>query len=192
MHFNRLENLGVSIKIVDRDQALRRRWLRSTQATNYEGSNINIDSLADPSYKSFFLTLSQTIYLETESGINCRNYPNNEFESFQECDEYFVYNKMKNHHKIMPFWAAKTLDEVTTLTHYHFDQSNYTTSPYYGIISGIDESNCPLPCKLTKVLLLIKKEIVKFSYNPDILLYDTFRFLEVKYPNAEKPRPIFL
>ena len=67
-------------------------------------------------------------------------------------NEYFVYNKMKNHHKIMPFWAAKTLDEVTTLTQYHFDQSNYTTSPYYGIISGIDESNCPLPCKLTKVL----------------------------------------
>ena len=149
--FKKVENVGISIKIVDRNRALRKRGLRSTQAKNYEGDNVNVDDLLDPTYKSFFLTLSQIIYLEKESGINCRNYPNVEFNSYQECDERFVYNEMKNKHKIMPFWAAKTLDEVTTLTQYHFDQSNYTTSPYYGLIAGIDESNCPLPCKITKV-----------------------------------------
>ena len=151
--FKKVENVGISIKIVDRNRALRKRGLRSTQAKNYEGDNVNVDDLLDPTYKSFFLTLSQIIYLEKESGINCRNYPNVEFNSYQECDERFVYNEMKNKHKIMPFWAAKTLDEVTTLTQYHFDQSNYTTSPYYGLIAGIDESNCPLPCKITKVFM---------------------------------------
>ena len=152
IYFNKVENLGISIKIVDRNRGLRKRGLRSTQAKNYDGSNVDVDDLLEPTYKSFFLTLSQIIYLETKSGFNCRNYPNNEFNSYQECDEHFVYNEMRNKHKIMPFWAAKTLDEVTTLTHYHFDRSNYTSSPYYGLMTGIDESSCPLPCKITKVL----------------------------------------
>ena len=82
--FKKVKNVGISIKIVDRNRALRKRGLRSTQAKNYEGDNVNVDDLLEPTYKSFFLTLSQIIYLEKESGINCRNYPNVEFNSYQE------------------------------------------------------------------------------------------------------------
>ena len=150
--FNKIEGIFVSIHVEDRYMTLVKRSLKS-QTIDYEGAQMQIENLSLPEYKRFYLSLSQTTNLEMDSGVNCKNYPTKEFSSYQECDESFVYNEMKNKHKIMPFWAAKTLDEVTTLTQYHFDQSNYTTSPYYCLIAGIDESNCPLPCKITKVFM---------------------------------------
>ena len=60
--------------------------------------------------------MKQNIHLEMESGINCKNYPSGDFSSYRDCDEDFVYNEMKIKHNLMPFWAAKNLDEVTKLT----------------------------------------------------------------------------
>ena len=63
--------------------------------------------------KRFYLSISQTRNLEMDPGKSCKNYPTEKFSSYQDCDESFVYNLMKNKYKIMPFWAARKLDEVT-------------------------------------------------------------------------------
>lgn len=108
------ENLGVSLQIEDRRMSLLKRRLRS-QRHDYVGSAIEIESLSSGLYKRFHLRITQTINLEIDSGIKCRNYPNKEFLSYRECDENFVYKKMKAY-KALPFWAAKTFEEVTNRT----------------------------------------------------------------------------
>ena len=111
------ENLGLSLHIEDRETSLLKRGLRS-QRHDYLGfgSAIKIDSLASGVYKRFHLKISQTINLEIDSGIKCRKYPNIEFQSYRNCDEDFVYKKMKYTFQAMPFWAAKTFEEVTNRT----------------------------------------------------------------------------
>ena len=64
-------------------------------------------------YRRYYLSISQTRNLEMDPGVSCKNYPTEKFSSYQDCDESFVYNLMKNYYKIMPFWAARKLDEVT-------------------------------------------------------------------------------
>ena len=64
-------------------------------------------------YKRFYLSISQMRNLEMDPGVSCKNYPTNTFSSYQDCDESYVYNLMKNKYKIMPFWAARKLEEVT-------------------------------------------------------------------------------
>ena len=113
--FNEIDNLGVSLKIEDRQMSLNNRRLRS-QTVTYEGSSLVVDDLKSPEYMKVFLDISQTIRHEDyDDGIKCWIYPTAKFKSYRECDEHFVYNTMKSEHNIMPFWAAQTLDEVTTL-----------------------------------------------------------------------------
>lgn len=81
---------------------------------NYNGPTIDHSNLASPVIKRYALTVTQTINSETEKAINCTNYPNDKFSSFDECDECFVLNELKNtYDRIMPFWATGNLEKVT-------------------------------------------------------------------------------
>ena len=64
-------------------------------------------------YRRYYLSISQTQDLEMDPGVSCTKYPTDKFSSYQDCDESFVYDLMRDYYKIMPFWAAKNLDEVT-------------------------------------------------------------------------------
>ena len=79
---------------------------------DYDGPRIEID-LMKPMSLDYYLTISQTIDIETNTGKACKNYPSPDFTSYRDCDEEFVYDQMKNTYKLMPFWAAKKIDEVT-------------------------------------------------------------------------------
>ena len=102
----------VSLHVEDKRRALSKRILKS-HTTNQEGVQMFIQNSSLNEYKRFYLSLSQTRNLEMDPGVSCNNYPTNTFSSYQDCDESFVYNLMKNYFKIMPFWAANNLDEVT-------------------------------------------------------------------------------
>ena len=109
-----LENLGVSLNIEDQEKSLLKRRLRSHRH-DYVGSALEIDSLTSRASKRFHLNICQTINLEIDSGIQCRNYPNKEYLNYRNCDENYVYKKMKKY-KAMPFWAAATFEEITNRT----------------------------------------------------------------------------
>ena len=105
----------MSVTIEDRLKMLKKRTLRSN-AIHYEGPRMVIEDLMSPQLLDFYLTITQTISLEKDEGMDCQNYPSQHFESFCDCDEQFVYNEMKNRYKVMPFWAAMHLDEITNMT----------------------------------------------------------------------------
>ena len=105
-------NLSVSLNIEDQKKALVKRNLRS-HSQDYIGPQIQMKTKLN---KKFFMTFSQTLNIESDPGLNCKIYPNSQFKSYRECDEAFIYNEMKNVYKIMPFWAARSLSEVTNNT----------------------------------------------------------------------------
>ena len=108
-------NFGISLQIVDRQKSLAKRGLRS-QRQDYEGAPVEIENLYSKVKTRYYFKISQKIHLEMETGIKCRNYPHDDFASYRECDENFVYKEMKNTYDLMPFWAATNDREVTNLT----------------------------------------------------------------------------
>ena len=112
-NFDSIQNLAITIEVVDSLKSLVKRSLTS-DPFDYEGEKLRID-LTTAQSKFYALTLSQKIYLEADVGKNCKNYPNKEFASYRECDENFVYNEVKQHYKMMPFWAAKSIEEITDI-----------------------------------------------------------------------------
>ena len=104
-------NLKISLEIEDKERTLLKRRLKS-DVNAYEGPPLVPESHVSQEY---FLTLSQRINLENDSGINCLNYPSREYQSYRHCDEDYVRHQMRHTYNIMPFWAANTLDEVTRL-----------------------------------------------------------------------------
>ena len=112
LYFNKKANVSVSIHVEDKGTALEKRTLKS-QTTSQEGTEMLMQNLNLKEYKRYYLSISQMRNLEMDPGVSCKNYPTGKFSSYQDCDESFVYTLMKNYFKIMPFWAARNLDEVT-------------------------------------------------------------------------------
>ena len=104
----------IMLTIHDKERVLIKRGLKA-EIDSYDGEHMELD-LENPMNRKYFISMKQNIHLEMESGINCKNYPSGDFSSYRDCDEDFVYNEMKIKHNLMPFWAAKNLDEVTKLT----------------------------------------------------------------------------
>ena len=113
-HFNKIQNLGITVEIEDIRKSLSRRKINSN-SFDYEGPPIELKDLSSSKIVSFGLSLSQTIDLE--AGKNCKIYPNQIFSSYRECDESFVYNEILKNYSMMPFWAAKKIDEITDIAY---------------------------------------------------------------------------
>ena len=114
--FNKVENVGATLRIEDKRKSINKRSLRSS-TTVYEGPSTRIANLMSPQWKNYYLTISQSLHSEENIEIGCKNYPTKDFKSYRDCDENFVYNEMKETYKIMPFWATRDMNEVTKLTY---------------------------------------------------------------------------
>ena len=115
--FKKIQNLGISVEIGDKRKSLKRRKLIQN-SFEYEGAKFELESLYYTKMRTYALTISQRIDLETDKGKNCKDYPNENFSSYNECDENFVYNEVVEKFNMMPFWAAKNLKEITNITYY--------------------------------------------------------------------------
>ena len=104
--------MSVSLHVENKRRALEKRNLKSL-TTSQEGAEMFIQNSNLGEYRRYYLSISQTRNLEMDPGVSCKNYPTDNFFSYQDCDESFVYDLMRDYFKIMPFWAAKNLDEVT-------------------------------------------------------------------------------
>ena len=103
----KIENLGFSLMPEDRETVLMKRSLKS-KSMDFDRAPIELNDLNSTQYIHLYLKFKQTLEIE-----DCEIYPNENFLNYKECDEKYMYWEMKKTYKIMPFWAAKTLDEVT-------------------------------------------------------------------------------
>ena len=58
-------------------------------------------------------SISQSKYSDLDLDKNCKNYPYNNFSSYRECDEDFVFKIHMKKYKTMPFWVTDNIEDVT-------------------------------------------------------------------------------
>ena len=69
--------------------------------------------VADPGYmKKYGIEISENVYVEEDTSKHCREYPNEEYESFADCDNEYVRNVCKKHN-INPIWLTNDFEKVT-------------------------------------------------------------------------------
>ena len=106
--------IGAQIFIEERNKALAKRTLPSSMLS-YNGPDIiNPDLSVTSLFFKAIIRVSQNIFVEEDERINCKNYPNSEFESYRDCDEKFLYKEIRNKFNVVPFWTANDLNEVTS------------------------------------------------------------------------------
>ena len=59
--------------------------------------------------------MSQVIYSAEDEAAQCTNYPNENYEDYNDCDETVVHNKLKLDFNITSIWVTKDLESVTKL-----------------------------------------------------------------------------
>ena len=109
--FENVENVGFSLYF----EEINRRTLRSLKSNKfcYQGPQIENRNLKETRGIEIILKISQTFLSGQNEEEPCRNYPVDNFESFGDCDEKFVFDDMKKKFDVTPFWATKNFSKIT-------------------------------------------------------------------------------
>ena len=103
----------------------------------------------DRKYNGYVLEIEQEIFDEKDKHIGCRNYPTEMFSTYYDCDQNYTKSWMGKHMpNLVPVWASKSLNETTI----HKTDVNLQGFYFYAdFLVGMHRSDCPLPCKTTKI-----------------------------------------
>ena len=113
------------------------------------GPQIKIENLGQKcSNKKFLVEFKQTKYVEEDKSKGCVNYPMNEYESYNKCDEAFMREILKTHYppNFMPVWLGGV-----NATQW-MRNTNITERIYSDLFKGTlmpPKDVCPLPCTST-------------------------------------------
>ena len=84
---------------------------RQIQYHKFYHSGDVIDGLSGTEY---IVKIKKNIFVEEDPGNTCRNYPNEDFASYMECDDKVMADTLKNMGlNITPPWLTDNLDDVT-------------------------------------------------------------------------------
>ena len=104
----------------------------------------------DRKYKGYILEIEQEIFDEEDAKIGCQNYPTELFSTYNDCDKNYTRNWMEKHmSNLVPVWASRDIKETTIIRKTDINQQ--VLSSYYNFIIGMHRSDCPLPCKTTRI-----------------------------------------
>lgn len=106
------------------------------------GDFIRLDK--DNVIKQFVVDISQRVFVEEDPSNTCRDYPNEEYLSYGQCDDEFMRNQLPG--GLTPVWMTEDFEEVST----KFFVENDTLDALRGLIVGDHVSDCLLPCKTTQ------------------------------------------
>ena len=115
IYFGSVENVGIAINLIEQNK-VSTRTLRNNYLS-YTGPLLEISDLFHEKGRQIeiIVQLSQNIKTERDEESKCRNYPNKEYLSYNDCDQTYVQKIMKEKFSITPFWATQDLDNITTM-----------------------------------------------------------------------------
>ena len=102
--------IGVSLIMEEKNKIHSRSYKLNT--LSYDGPKLGSKDLEVPTNTKAVFKISENIYSEDDPKKKCRNYPNSNFESYDECDKTFLRDKLAKMN-FTPFWIAETLEEVS-------------------------------------------------------------------------------
>ena len=74
--------------------------------------------------KSYYMVdITQKVFVEEDPNNNCREYPNQDFRSYQECEDRYIRNLLPG---LTPLWLSDNFAEVSTQV---FDENDRYFSP---------------------------------------------------------------
>ena len=65
----------------------------------------------DNTYKAYMVEISQRVFVEEDPTNACRDYPNKDYLSYEQCDDHFVRSLLPG---LTPIWLTDDLSEVST------------------------------------------------------------------------------
>ena len=134
----------VDMEVVDRLKVTNRHYVYSK--LSYQGPTISIDNLSEPKMKTYVVSFKQNVYLEEDKNINCVVYPTEKFSSYQDCENHFQADLLKNE-TLYPAWA--TPEDVNKATNISKGAGlKYKTM---GFAVGTIHTSCKPPCTVTSV-----------------------------------------
>ena len=74
------------------------------------------DDLKSGVYSNYIVKIKKFVNVEEDPGKICRNYPNDGFQSFEDCDSNFMRKRVKEispNRDLIPPWLTDDLDKVT-------------------------------------------------------------------------------
>ena len=141
--FENLTNHGV--------ESLELRWMDSglitrrplTSFDQYYGDLIVVDSKSSKfSEYHYTIVMEQNRFLEEDT--NCINYPSEQFQDYQSCDEAFQREYLQSNVPCKPYWAYGHVDEEPCVCY------NETVWDAVSLLYvGATISSCSLPCTTT-------------------------------------------
>ena len=75
------------------------------------------DAMKLEKFALYRVKIKNRVFVEGEPGRTCRKYPNSEFESYMECDDKYMRDKVDKVApglNLMPVWMTNDLSKVTT------------------------------------------------------------------------------
>ena len=141
--------------------------------------------ISDAGYlKKYGIEISENVYVEEDPSKYCKEYPNEKYESFADCDNQYVRNVCKKHN-IFPIWLTDDFKNVTiqhflseeeasglglsasskltgTLIYSKLNTDFFPGEHWMRIFTGLEKSPCATPCRTfhtkTKFLSSVKEK----------------------------------
>ena len=148
--FEHTSQYSAKIFIEDRMLALK----RTNPFSKFSTDSPTIEN-TDFTFKGYVVEVKQEIFDEKDTDINCRHYPNEKFSSYSDCDQNYMQNWMQKHiPNVKPLWASRSKNETTTNALDHYIGQPWVAPKWFSYVNfvvGIHRSDCPLPCRTTKI-----------------------------------------
>ena len=106
------QDSSVSLKLQQRGLILHRDY----QEFRFASSGDNLELVPDKMSK-FVVKIKKAVFVEEDPSQTCRNYPTSEFESYTECDDKYMKEKIEEiapGKNLTPVWMTENLDTVTS------------------------------------------------------------------------------
>lgn len=108
--------------VEERNRALSRP-LKSNMLA-YRGPPMYLNQLGHSRIVKVILGIEQLTSSEKDKKKRCKIYPNSQYSSFRECDEENIKKIFQEEYKILPFWIAKNLQNVSE-NRYSYPKAKY-------------------------------------------------------------------
>ena len=84
---------------------------RNIKEHSFQASGDAIKLETEKVSRSYMVNIAQRVFVEEDPEESCRDYPNEEFLSYQHCDDQFVRSRLNG---LTPVWLTEDFAEVST------------------------------------------------------------------------------
>ena len=153
INFKSDEESSVEITIEDRLSALER---DNPEARRGFLGPVIEHKLDTKTFTKYVVEFTQSVFVEDDPTIGCKDYPWEGFSSFDDCDKEFMQDWVTNKYNFLPFYMAKvesnaTVGPVKVDFNCHLDLN--ASPEAYAHYNGYIKSACPIPCTQTQIRL---------------------------------------